>query len=247
MIVSSTSRAETLSMLPLFQGIEKDVLADLAAAAHVAQHNKSTVIFAHDQPVSGFSLILDGWCGATHITPEGDASILQLFHHSDYLFEPGLEASPFNLQALTPVKILKIPVAAVRGAFERSKTFANAVMAAASRRCQELRDHIDQLITCNAEQRVGNFILYIRMNTDASDRTHIALPFEKSLVAAYLNIKPETLSRILLGYKEKGFTIARNRVMTPHPHALCGYCNASLLKQCPEIYHAECPLLRNGK
>ena len=136
-----------------------------------------------------------------------------------------------NLQALTPVKLLMLSPSIVSNALEHSQIFASNMLAAAMQRCQELRDHIEQLTLRSAEQRVGRFLLQMRFNT-SEDGNDIILPFDKAMIAAYLDIKPETFSRILQFFKENGFLIERNHLVVPNRQALCDYCDQATMKSC---------------
>ena len=43
----------------------------------------------------------------------------------------------------------------------------------------------------------------------------VELPYDKSLIASYLDMKPETFSRTLKKFKQKGFEIRKDAVILP--------------------------------
>ena len=241
---------DILATLPLFQGVELDLLQGLSASSRFVQHEKGDIFLAQGQPVTRFYAVLDGWCGASKGNVEGQEAILQIFHRGDFLPEPDkiatAETSTVNLQALTSVRLLMLTPNLVRNALERSQIFAANMLAASVRRCQELRDHIEQLTLHSAEQRVGRFLLQMRFNTSEEGRD-IVLPFDKSLIAAYLGIKPETFSRTLQSFKENGFVVERNHLVVPDRQALCDYCDQSTMKSCRYAYSEDCVHSAHGE
>ncbi|MDR3424315.1 MAG: Crp/Fnr family transcriptional regulator [Alphaproteobacteria bacterium] len=230
--------------LPIFRDVKPDVMRELMASAHTAQYQKGAIFLVQSEPVSRFYVMLEGWCGAKKGNAEGQEAILQIFRRGDFLLEAGhavlADISPMNLQALTPVQLLALSPAAVRNALERSADFTTNMLAASVRRCQELRDHIEHLTLHNAERRVGRFLLHMRFYTNP-EGNDIVLPFDKSLIAAYLGIKPETLSRTLLAFRKRGFTVERSHMTVPSRTALCAYCDTITMQSCPFACAGDCP------
>lgn len=229
--------------LSVFQGVEPEIVRELIASAHTAQYQKGTIFLGQGAPVSRYYILLEGWCGATKGNAEGQEAILQVFRRGDFLLESSSNApsdiSPINLQALTPVHVLMLVPAAVHQAEKASPVFTANMLAANVLRCQDLRDHIEQLTLHTAEERVGRFLLKLRLNTSA-EAQDVVLPFDKSMIAAYLGIKPETLSRVFQAFRDKGFAVERGHVTMPSRQALCKFCDKAMMRACPFANRGDC-------
>jgi CRP-like cAMP-binding protein len=244
MSLESSKIEDALRDLPLFRDMEVDLLHGLMASARIARHEKGSVFLEQDQSISRFYIILDGWCGAVKSNVDGQESILQIFSRGDFLPEPGhalsLTASLMTLQALTDVELAMLTPSIVRNALEHSKTFSANMLAASVQRCNNLRNHIEQLTLQDAEHRVGRFLLDMRLTLNEV-KMDISLPFDKSLIASYLGIKPETLSRTLHLFKDRGFIVDRTHVHMPNDHALCEYCDSLATRTCRHMNTGNCP------
>ena len=233
-----------LRLHALFQGMESALQEGLITSARYTEHHKGDVFLEQGQPISRFYIILEGWVGAIKTNAEGQESILQIFRAGDFLPEPGDTAavtkSSLNLQALTHVRLAMLAPNIVRNALEHSRIFASNMFAASIQRCNDLRNHIEQLTLKTAEERVGRFLLDMRLMGPQTSND-ITLPFDKSLIAAYLDIKPETLSRVLMSFKESGFKMDRTQLNMPDAHALCEYCDATAMQHCHAANTDHCP------
>jgi CRP-like cAMP-binding protein len=244
----SVNLGKDFASLPVFQGVEAYILREMITSAHTAQYQKGAIFLAQGMEISRFYVVLEGWCGASKGNAEGQEAILQIFRRGDFLLEAAptvlADISPMNLQALTPVHLLTLSPTSVLLAMEHSKIFMANMLAAGVRRCQELRNHIEQLALHNAEERVGRFLLQTRLNTNP-EGNDLVLPFDKLLVAAYLGIKPETLSRVFQLFRKRGFVIERSHMTMPSRKALCGYCDFLTQHACPYAYSPECSIVAN--
>jgi CRP-like cAMP-binding protein len=236
---------EELQALPLFQEVEAEHLRLVADAAQLAHHEKGDVFLLQGQPLAHFYVVLDGWCGASKVNPDGQESILQIFRSGDFLTQPDCFSSPValcgqNVMALTSARLLLVPPTIMRAVMAGSKVFTANLLSISMRQMQELRDHVEQLTLSSAERRVGRFLLQIKFSA-RGDRKELVLPFDKAQIAAYLGIKPETFSRTLQLLKERGFVIKRNRLQVPNRDALCSYCDVHAARSCCLGQTTSCP------
>ncbi|MBV8060935.1 MAG: Crp/Fnr family transcriptional regulator [Alphaproteobacteria bacterium] len=235
--------ANDIADLPLFAGMEPQLLNGLLASSRVVEHNKGEVIIEQSQHISRCYVILSGWCGISKTNQNGQESIIQLLTRGDFLPEPDMiqrENSPFNIQALSPVRLLMTPPTIINNALQQSPVFARNMLMAMGRRVQDTRDHVEQLTLRTAEERVGRFLLQIRH--EVSDHgEEFDLPFSKNIIAAYLGIKPETLSRTLQMFKAQGIKIDQAHIKLPNQQSLCDFCDSTVAQKCSHANEADCP------
>lgn len=248
----SQTLAEALAAMPIFKDVEPSLLHGFSVSGRLASVKKGELLLAGDQLISRFFIILNGWCGLGKSNAAGKEAILQLATQGDLL--PGLEntaISAYAVQALTPVKVLMLPPNILHNTLRQSPAFMANMVAYTARRNRELCDHIAQLTLSSAEERVGHFLLGMRIKDGAEK--HVVLPFDKTAIAAYLGIKPETFSRALAYFKQRGFSITNRRVDMPVRESLCQYCTVTLAAGCPQAElpgctpgSAELPLKNSG-
>jgi CRP/FNR family transcriptional regulator len=105
-------------------------------------------------------------------------------------------------EALTALKLLRIPRRQFHEIINRSPSLQLEVSRLVSASLEAANDHVLLLARMNAEERVSRFILdiYRRSAVDAE----ILLPMKRSDIADYLGLTVETVSRGVAGLKRKG-------------------------------------------
>ncbi|MCL2473426.1 MAG: Crp/Fnr family transcriptional regulator [Alphaproteobacteria bacterium] len=232
--------------MSIFKNVELNIMQEMLSGSSKMQFSKGAFLLSQDDQISKYYVVLEGWCGVCGGNEEGQETVLQLFRQGEFITEPFInrehfEISTVSVQALTQVSVLSIPVGAVNAAQKNSIIFASNMLNMCSERCRELRYHIEGLTLKTATQRVGRFLLKLRFMTDPNGQD-IVLPFDKSYIASYLGIKPETLSRTLQTFKDKGFIVTKGSVIMPSTRALCEFCDKGIMNKCSFSGKEECPL-----
>jgi CRP-like cAMP-binding protein len=240
---SVRSYMTTIQALPLFAGLEPDALQDLLKHARVVSHNKGAMIFLQGEQASRFYIILEGWVKIFKGNVDGQESILQVMTAGETLLETVIFSNspfPVTAQAVEHVKLLSIPASIVREKLQNNKELAINMLSTVAGRSQALISQFEQLTLKTVTQRVGWFLL--KLFLENGERTkNLKLPYDKSLIAGYLGMKPETFSRTLQSLKEQGIDIDKNQVSLPDVFALCDYCDMELAEKCSRAGTKECP------
>lgn len=234
---------ETIRALPLFAGLDVGVMQEILKHARIVQHPKGAMIFMQGEQASRLYIILEGWVKLFKGNVDGQESILQVMTVGDPLLETVIfNNSPFpvSAQAVDHVKLLSIPASIVRETLKNNKELAINMLSTVAGRSQALISQFEQLTLKTVTQRVGWFLLKLFLENNERTR-NLKLPYDKSLIAGYLGMKPETFSRTLQTLKEQGIDIDKNSVSLPDVFVLCDYCDMELAAKCSRHGTDACP------
>lgn len=224
--------AQTLKLLPFFKDMAPQELDLLSKASTLQSHSKNSHIFLRGDAAHSFYVVMNGWVKLYRDTFEGDEVILGLLTRPDTFGETSIfsgETHAFSAQAVEDTKIIAIPAAALK---ERAKTDLDVlvrIMQSFSQQMNKLQLENEHLTIMSASQRVGCMLLQLVEGT-LSGTKRIQLPYEKSLAASRLGMKPETFSRALAQLKDIGITVNGNSVQIDNISDLvdfvCSDCSA---------------------
>lgn len=234
---------ERLSLLPLFAGIRPELLKDIMKFSRVHHYDKGAMIFMQGEQALRFYIVLSGWVKLYKGNVDGQESILQIVKSGDAMLETAIFSNallPVNAQAIENTQLLSIPASIMREKLQGDQVLAMNMMSCIADRSQAMMTQFEQLTLKSVTQRVGRFLLNEML--DHRERAlNFKLPYDKSLIAGYLGMKPETFSRALQTLKERGIDIDRNEIHLPDVFALCNYCDMETAARCERHETPECP------
>jgi CRP-like cAMP-binding protein len=128
----------------------------------------------------------------------------------------------------------------IRSLAQKDHALSNNLLSAIAEQAQIYLRQLDQLNLKSVPQRVGNFVLR-QFLSDSKREKAITLPYDKSMIAAYLGMQPESFSRALSHLRKEGIDIDKDCITLPHLFALCGYCDIDTAQNCASHGTPECP------
>ncbi|MFA6280498.1 MAG: Crp/Fnr family transcriptional regulator [Bdellovibrionales bacterium] len=227
---------------PLFRGLSEVALRNVLKGAKLIDVDKNTVLFAQGDPISRFIIVLEGWARSYKTSADGQESVLQILGRKDCMMDHALmtaSLAPFTLKTFTKGRILSLSLSTLTDHLSRNRELSQNLLLASTTRLQRLVSHFEQITLRTAEQRVGWFLVNLYLETGLEGEP-LKLPFDKALIASYLNIKPETFSRVLKQFKQRGFLIDKHQITMPESHALCEYCDPDMALRCCRAEAANC-------
>lgn len=224
-----------IQTLPVFSKLADKDLAQLLRHADIRSYEKGKLLFMQGETLSRYYLILGGWVKLYKSTDAGDEAVLQMLSAGDSLMEAAVFLnipSLVNAQVVQDAKLLSLPAPIIRQNLTDNKNLALNMIGGLSMRSQGLIRQIEHSRLKTATERVGWFLLKLGMEQNGGKANAIRLPYDKSTIASYLDMTPETFSRTLKRFKNKGFRIQNDKITKPDPKALCVFCDEALSEAC---------------
>lgn len=186
----------------------------LAASMHVKSYQKEQAVFHHGDPATALWLVISGWVKLTRQTPNGKETIIgfctkgelfgeaALFPHANYPYHAEIIGSDAELAA--------IPAETIRQLVEKNTPLSASILQIFNERVAQTRLQLEHLSTLSAAQRLGCFLL--RLCHNQSGEKTLQIPVEKNILASYLGMKPETLSRSQQQLKPLGIHVSGHTI-----------------------------------
>ena len=215
-----------IARVPVFAGLGEPARDHLLAHARSDSVAAGTVLFLQGEDADRFFVVLAGWIKLSRLTADGNQAVIGIFARGDSFAEAAIFDSgefPVTAEAVSAARVLVVPAKPLLAAIHADPRLALNVMAAMSRRMRYLVAQLEQLQGKSAPQRLGAFLL--RLVPDAAGPARLRLPYDKSLIAARLGMKPETFSRSLAKLRELGVHNEGHDVIVAEPARLRRFCD----------------------
>jgi CRP-like cAMP-binding protein len=218
---------------PLFHN-QPAALHDLIDYAQLKPCMKEDVVVRHGDEARALWLVLDGWVKLTRQTPDGKETIVGLCTQGDIFGEAALFPHanyPYHAHTLVNhTKLAIIPAELVRKLISQNADISGIIMALLNERTAQAQLKLEHMTTMSAAQRLGCFLLRL-CHTQSNGAKSLQIPVEKHILAAYLGMKPETLSRSQQQLKPLGITVVGHEITIGHIEKLrdfvCNSCSES--------------------
>ncbi len=232
-------KSETfLRGLPFFSELDDAVATPMLKAGLERSHARGENIFLQNDAASRMFIVLSGWVKLFRQTPDGDEAVLALLSAGDMFGEAaifGAAGYPFSATAAEDAKVFEIPGDTLRTLAKQNHDVMARVMDSMSRELRNLQMQNEHLALMSAPQRVGCLLLQFSAGLTGAGGG-FTLPYDKSLAAARLGMKPETFSRALSQLKSVGVSVDGADVKIASFANLVDYCCAhcsALPGECP--------------
>ena len=231
--------------LPFFKGLDDAVATPLLENRRERQYARGENIFLQNDDASRLFIVLSGWVKLFRQTPDGDEAVVGLLSVGDMFGEAAIFGGagyPFSAAAAEDVKVFEIPGDTLRTLAKQNHAVMSRVMDSMSRELRNLQMQNEHLALMSAPQRVGCLLLQFSAGLTGAGGA-FNLPYDKSLAAARLGMKPETFSRALAQLKPVGVSVGGAQVTIASFANLVEYCCAhcsALPGECPGSRAEHC-------
>jgi CRP-like cAMP-binding protein len=235
---------DLIKTLPTFIGLSKTDIQKILEHSYIRDHKKGTLLFLEGEQPVRFYIILEGWIKLFRGNEDGEETVLQMVGEKKGIVETAIllgTPMPVSAKVVENAKILSIPSSAIREYIKSNRDLASNMLSTMAQQSKELINKLGLLTLKSAEQRLGWFLLNLFLEND-KQLNEIRLPYDKSLIASYLGMKPETLSRALQLLKENdSISIDRNIITLSNIFSLCEYCDSETGEKCKLHNTEKCP------
>jgi CRP-like cAMP-binding protein len=209
-------------------------LCELGGTLHKKSYHKHEVVLHHGDKAAALWLVLSGWVKITRQTPDGKESVIGLCSQGDVFGEAALFPHanyPYHAEVMgEDAELLTIPAEMIRGLIAQNAALSATIMSMLNERTAQAQLKLEHMSTMSAAQRLGCFLLRL-CHTHTEGTKTLQIPVEKHVLATYLGMKPETLSRSQQQLKEVGVEVAGHEVTITRIAALrqfvCNSCSES--------------------
>lgn len=188
-----------IQTIPFFTGLKSSTLQAICQNAKIAYHQRGAVIYNQQYDEQSFFYIIHGWVKLHRVSFDGEDIITDIltnrYHFNEHLlFNEALDS--IQAQALTPLKVMVIPITILKQGLQQDHQLAINLLKEAIHKQQEMTYEIEHLSIQTAAQRIGCFLLRL-CGAGQNQAVRLQLPYDKTLLAIRLGMRPETFSRAL--------------------------------------------------
>lgn len=218
--------------VPLFAGLPDEVLGRLAASAKVTRCPRGTQLFAQGDQAQVLHVLLDGQVGLLGAV-EADAedkpaerTMVEILDAGEvFVAAAVLTDMPYLMGAvaLAPCRLLELPRDALLAELRASPDLSLAMMGAMARHFRMLVQEVKDLKLKSASQRLALYLMGLTARRRGS--AIVRLPHNKTLIAARIGVRPETLSRAFAQLRGHGVVVDGHSVAIADLAALGLFCH----------------------
>jgi CRP-like cAMP-binding protein len=228
--------------LPFFKDMKDTDVSDFIATSNLKKYTKNQVVFLHGDNAERFFIVFQGWIKLHRETPEGEESIIGLLTRGDMFGDAAIFCDakyPFSAHCAEQAQLIEIPSHFLR---EKAKPHPEIMESLLSMMCHDmkaLRLENEHMAVMSTPQRVGCLLLQLSSGMVGKGGT-FSFPYDKSLAAVRLGMKPETFSRALAQLKPLGVAVKGSEITIDNFDELVDYTCIHCSATAGECRKADC-------
>jgi CRP/FNR family transcriptional regulator, transcriptional activator FtrB len=199
--------------LALFHDMEQDNFDELLGRSYVQNFPAGLEMIRQGDPADFLHVLLDGSVELYSKWDGREATMAVVQPVATFILAACVKDAPYLMSARTleRSRILLVPSSDLRVVYRRDNAFAVSVINELATCYRGVVRNTKGLKLRNARERVASYLLrHSRMLNDAPS---YRLPVEKRLLASYLGMTPENLSRTIRALEDYGLKIDGTRVI----------------------------------
>jgi CRP-like cAMP-binding protein len=206
-----------VSNLSLFSGISPSQLAAVAKHCWTLSARRGDTLVSRDERLAGVYALAYGSVKLALRSADREERVLRLVGAGQTFGEAAAllgRASRYEALALVESRLIVIPSAAIFNLLDRDPRFARNMVKRLAARTFELLAELETATMRRGSQRLASYLDSLVEPAAAVGSCTVQLPVSKTLVAARLGVKKETLSRLLRQFADEGVISVSRREIT---------------------------------
>ncbi len=196
----------------IFRAVPANHVLPLISRGSVRKLDRGASIHLQGERAHSLYVVLDGWIKLYRMSSCGDEAVVGVLTRGDSFGEsaaiPG-EVYATGAESVSAARILQIDAADLSRAIDTDPTLCRAFLGATLNGNKALVHQLGQLKSHTAAQRIADFLL--GLCKDEVGSCTVVLPYDKVLIAGWLGMKPESLSRAFRRLEPYGVKIIKDR------------------------------------
>ncbi len=226
MAVLQEHTGQFLRSLPFFFGLPEEDVVTFLKAGTCHSYKKNQHLFHQSDKAEKFFIVMSGCIKLYSESADGDESVIALLVKGNTVGEASIfdgAIYPFSASAAENADIYEISAETLKQAAQNNPQLLSKIIGIMSEELHYLQHEKEHLANMSASQRVGCTLLKLSADMIGEGGT-FTLPYDKSLAAANLGMKPETFSRALKELRSLGVTVRGSEITIERFERLAEYC-----------------------
>jgi CRP-like cAMP-binding protein len=201
----------------LLRGCAPAQAAAVAAQCWAMEAKRGETIVTRGKTLPGIFAVAYGTVKLALRQTSGAERVIRLVQPGQTFCEASAllgRAAPLEAVALTPCKLVVVPSATVYALIERDPRMARLVVRTLGQRVIGLLTELESSCMQSGAQRLGSYLAGLAKADEGNDACVIRLPAPKAVIAARLDMKKETFSRLLRSLSSRGLIVVNGGAIT---------------------------------
>ena len=207
-----TSLAEHALKAQVFRSVPPDNLTPLLAKGHLKEAGRGASIHLQGERAHSMFIVLDGWIKLYRMSPCGSEAVVGILSPGDCFGQAAAlrgEVYSTGAETVTMSHLMQFDCQDLWYAVEHDVDICRSLMNSILKGNQMLEHQLEQLKSHTGAQRIADFLL--SLCKDETGECTVVLPYDKVLIASWLGMKPESLSRSFRRLVPYGVKIVKDR------------------------------------
>lgn len=220
--------------LSLFRDMSPACYERLMRGVYVEHFPESLTLIRQGDPADFLHILLEGQVELFASWEGHETTMAVVKPIGTFILAATIRDAPYLMSARTleRSRVMLLPSADLRQAFQDDRSFANAMVDELAGCYRAVVRHAKGLKLRNSRERIAAYLM--RLARQAGEVRSYQLPVEKRLLASYLGMTAENLSRALRGLEEDGLKVDGTRVIITDPIKLMKVARLDMLMDGPD-------------